>query len=213
MAAAGMNMEATQAPPTQPPKGRSIWMIATIIVAILLIASLSVFVVLPALQPKATTVAGPFNLVALDFAYDRIGFNPSFQARVNLPIWFVFSNNGTNVHEFLLYSAKTTSQAAVLAAAKEDLALAQSHHPNWATDPVEANLTLDEYNTLHDGDARLTRYNDVDRNVDPGATTDLVFVIRETGDYFFVCHQVDSTVIPWKIHQDHGMWGTISVTA
>jgi len=49
MAAAGMNMEATQAPPTQPPKGRSMWMIATIIVAILLIASLSVFVVLPAI--------------------------------------------------------------------------------------------------------------------------------------------------------------------
>jgi len=202
-------------PPSESTKGSSggktMWMVATIIIAILLIASLTVFVVLPALNPPATKVF-KFDLVAQDFAYDRIGFNPSFTVDVNKPIWFVFSNNGTNVHEFLLYrNMNASSQADILNYAKEDLALAKSHHPNWAT--TGKNDTLDEYNTLHDGDARLTRYNGVDRNVDPGATTDLVFVIREAGTYFFVCHQVDTDLVGWKIHQDHGMWGLITVNA
>jgi uncharacterized cupredoxin-like copper-binding protein len=195
--------------------GGKMWMVATIIVAILLIASLTVFVVLPALNPPpSTTKVFKFDLVAQDFAYDRIGFNPSFTVNVNTPIWFVFSNNGTNVHEFLLYRInQTTTRASVLADAYQDLAQAQAAHPNWASDPVEANLTLDDYNTLHDGDARLTRYNDIDRNVDPDATTDLVFVLHEAGNYFFVCHQVDTSVNPWKIHQDHGMWGLLTVNA
>jgi len=191
-------------------KGKTMWMVATIIVAILLIASVTVLAVLPALNPPAPSVA-KFDLVAQDFAYDRIGFNPSFTAKANHPIWFVFSNNGTNVHEFLLYRVlNASSQADILNYAKEDLALAKSLHPNWAT--TDKNATLDEYNSLHDGDPRLERYNGIDRNVDPGATTDLVFVIREAGDYFFVCHQVDTDVTGWKIHQDHGMWGTLTVT-
>jgi len=186
------------------------WMVATIVVAILLIASLTVFVVLPALTPPATKVF-KFDLVAQDFAYDRINFNPSFTAEVNKPIWFVFSNNGTNVHEFLLYrTMNASSRDDILNYAKQDLALAKSRHTNWAT--TEMNATLEEYNTLHDGDARLERYNGVDRNVDPGATTDLVFVIREAGTYFFVCHQVDTGVTGWEIHQDHGMWGLLTVT-
>ena len=190
------------------------WMIATIIVAILLIASVVVLGVLPALQPKAGPSYAKFNLVALDFAYDRIGFNPAFSASVNQPIWFVFSNNGTNVHEFLLYRVvNSSSQADILAYAYQDLAAAQADFPNWATNETQKNLTLDDYNTRHDGDLRLTRYNGIDRNVDPSATTDLVFVIRQAGNYFFVCHQVDTTVVPWKIHQDHGMWGTLTVNA
>jgi uncharacterized cupredoxin-like copper-binding protein len=188
-------------------------MVSTIIVAILLIASLSVFVVLPALSPPATKVF-KFDLVAQDFAYDRIGFNPSFTVDANKPIWFVFSNNGTNVHEFLLYRInQTTTRDSILAYAYQDLAAAQADWPQWASNETQKNLTLDDYNTRHDGDDRLTRYNGVDRNVDPGATTDLVFVIREAGNYFFVCHQVDTSVMPWKIHQDHGMWGLLTVNA
>ena len=62
-------------------KGKTMWMVATIIVAILLIASVTVLAVLPALNPPAPSVA-KFDLVAQDFAYDRIGFNQIGRAHV-----------------------------------------------------------------------------------------------------------------------------------
>lgn len=185
---------------------RTLWVIVAIIVAIAVIASAMVFVVLPSLQPSVAK----FNLVALDFGYDQTqnpDLHPLHHVKVNQPVWIVFSNDGTNVHEFLLFKDKD----AALVAAKADLAIAISHHPNYQTNDTEKNATLDEYNTLHDADSALVRYNNIDRNVDPGNTTDLLFVIHEAGTYFFACHQVDTTTSTWIIHQEHGMWGTLIV--
>src|SRR5207247_9581016 len=84
---------------------------------------------------------------------------------------------------------------------------------------VIANATRDEYVGSHDCWTNWTRYgcNDptlgcVDHDVDPDATFLFWFVINTPGTYFFACHQVDTTAIPWMIHQDKGMWGTIVVS-
>ena|SRR2546422_4157253 len=195
-------------PSAAPPKARSgrkaLWAVIAIIVAIAVVASTMVLVVLPSLQPSYAK----FNLVALDFSYDRIDFNPEHRAKVNQPVWVVFSNEGDSPHEFLLFANKDTA----LVAANEDLQLALSHHPTATSNDTEKQAALDEYNGLHDADSRLTRYNNIDRDVDPGNTTDLLFVIHEAGTYFYVCHQVDTTATPWMIHQGHGMWGTLIVS-
>ena len=126
------------------------------------------------------------------------------------------NNSGAMAHEFLLFSGDRTS---ILNSAKYALALAQSHNPNWDTDPDIANTTLDEYTGYHDSWTNLTRYGCtdptlgcVDHDVDPDATFLFWFVINTPGTYFFGCHQVDTTAIPWMIHQDKGMWGTIVVS-
>ncbi len=201
-----MESGASAAEAPKAPSRKAMWAIIAVIVAIAVAASGTVWYLASAPQ------YAKFSLVALDFAYDQTAnpdIHPLHHAKAGQPIWVVFSNEGTNDHEFLLYQNKD----AALTSANAALALAQAHNPGWATDSDIANATLDEYDTLHDTWDNLTRYNDVDRDVAPDATTNLLFVINEPGTYFFVCHQVDHTTDPanWMVHQGDGMWGTLIV--
>lgn len=206
-------MEEEKAPGAAPkaaPSRKAMWAIVAIIVAIAVAASGTVYFL--ASQPQYAK----FTLVTLDFAYDQTtnpDVHPEHHAKVNQPVWVVMTNEGLNDHEFLLFKDKDTA----LVAANEDLAQALADHPN-ATKPnapdyaTEKQAALDEYDGLHDADARLVRYNDVDKDVAPDQTVDLIFVIHETGTYFFACHQVDTTdPLNWMIHQAHGMWGKLIV--
>ena len=189
------------------------WAIIAVIVIIAVAASGTLYYL--GSQPQYSK----FNLKTLDFAYDQTANpdqHPEHHVKVNLPIWIVMTNEGTNDHEFLLYQNKDDA----LKSAKAALAEALAHHPN-ATKPTapdfadEKQAALDEYDTLHDSWDNLTRYNNIDRDVAPDDSTDLLFVLHTTGTFFFVCHQVDTTTDPanWVIHQDHGMWGTLIVDA
>lgn len=188
---------------------RGLWIVVAIVVAIVAIASATIFWVLPALQGPGYA---KFTLVTLDFGYDQIT-NPDVHSehrvKVNQPIWVVMRNDGENDHEFLLYANKD----AALVSADYALSVALADHPDATTNATEKQAALDEYDTLHDGYANLTRYNNIDKDVVPGETVDLLFVIHVPGTYYFVCHQVDTTVTPWMIHQAHGMWGTLIVEA
>src|SRR6266540_2704359 len=102
-------MEATQAPSPVPAAGGSgkrLWVIVGVIILVAVLASATTFLVLPALQgpPYAK-----FTLTTLDFAYDRIDFNPEHHVKVNQPIWVVMTNEGDNDHEFLLYADKDSA--------------------------------------------------------------------------------------------------------
>lgn len=183
---------------------KAMWAIVAVVVVIAVAASGTLYFL--GSQPQFAK----FTLVTLDYAYDQTtnpDVHPLHHAKVNQPIWVVMKNDGTNDHEFLLYANKDSA----LTSAKAALAVALAHHPNYATDDVEKQAALDEYDTLHDSWANLTRYNNIDRDVAPGDTTDLLFVVHEAGTYFFVCHQVDTTDVPWMIHQEHQMWGTLIV--
>jgi len=146
--------------------------------------------------------------------YDQPGFNPSYTIKAGTIILIEMNNSGAMAHEFLLFSGDRTT---ILNSAKGALALAQANNPGWDTNSDIANATLDNYTAYHDSWNNLSRVgcpdSCVDHDVDPDGTSLFWFVVNTPGNYFFACHQVDTTSIPWKVHQDKGMWGTITITS
>jgi uncharacterized cupredoxin-like copper-binding protein len=207
--------QSTGGAPTAAPKRGAMWIVIAIVVAVAITAAVMDLAVFPALQPAGSTNF-KVHLMTFDVGYDQPNYQPEWQVKAGQIVVVTMNNSGAMAHEFLLFSGGRT---AILNSAKAALALAQSHNPGWDTDPVIANTTLDEYTGYHDSWTNLTRYgcNDptlgcVDHDVDPDATFLFWFVINTPGTYFFACHQVDTTAIPWMIHQDKGMWGTIVVS-
>ncbi|HYY47502.1 MAG TPA: hypothetical protein VFA17_02330 [Thermoplasmata archaeon] len=184
-----------------------------IVVAVAVTAAVMDLVVAPALQGPSATQPAFYHVTTFDVGYDQPGFNPQLTAKAGQRILIEMNNSGAMAHEFLLFSGDRTT---ILNSAKAALALAQRHNPGWDTNSDIANATLDEYTMWHDTWNNLSRVgcpdSCVDHDVDPGATSLFWFVINTPGTYFFACHQVDTTSIPWKIHQDKGMWGTLVVS-
>lgn len=183
---------------------KTLYAVIAIIVAIAVTASVATLLVLPSLQPPYAK----FDVVALDFAFDKVGFNPELHVKAHQIVWIVLSNQGTNPHEFLLFNK---SRDFIQRATEEDLNKSLADHPNFATNDTAKAAALDEYDSLHDSDDRLVRYNDVDFDVQPGESRNVLFIIDVPGTYFFACHQVDTTTTPWMVHQSKGMWGTLVV--
>lgn len=193
------------------PKRGALWITIAIVIAVALTAGVMDLAVFPALQAPQTGYV-KYNVTTVDVGYDRIGFNPQLTAKAGQIIIIELYNNGTQGHEFLLFSGDRT---AILTHAYYALHLAESHHPGYATNDSIGNDTLAEYSTIHDSWANLSRVgcaqnSCVDHNVDSGATNLFWFVVNTPGTYFFACHMVDRT--NWKIHQDKGMWGTLIVS-
>ena len=209
------------------PKRGALWIVIAIVVAVAITAAVMDLAVFPALQTSQTGPA-KFWVTTLDFAFDKVGVNPDLgTVKAGQVVLITLANNGTNAHEFLLFSGDKT---AVLNSAKAALAQAIAAHPelSWTNlTPAEhdaaVNATLDDYSTIHDTWTNLSRVTDpvtsspVDHDVDPGDTLQFWFVINTPGNYFFACHQVDTTdpnPANWVIHQGHlpiGMWGTLEV--
>jgi len=201
-----MEEKPSDTPVRAAPSGKKMWAIIAVVVVIAVVASGALYFL--GSQPQYAKI----TLVTLDFGYNQIAnpdLHPEYHVKAGKPIWIVMTNEGTNDHEFLLY----TNKDAALISSKAALAQALRDNPTATTNDTAKQAALDEYNTLHDSWDNLTRYNNIDRDVAPNATTDLLFVIHEVGTYFFVCHQVDTDAVPWKIHQEHGMWGTLVVEA
>lgn len=197
------------------PKRGALWIVIAIVVAVAITAAVMDLAVFPTLQPTGSNDL-KVHLMTFDVGYDRTNFNPEWQVKAGQIVVVTMNNSGAMAHEFLLFSGDRTT---VLNSAKAALALAQNNNPGWDTNSDIANATLDEYTTYHDSWTNLTRFgcNDptlgcVDHDVDPDATFLFWFVINTPGTYFFACHQVDITSIPWAIHQDKGMWGTVVVS-
>ena len=197
------------------PRKGALWIVIAIVVAVAVTAAVMDLAVLPALQ-KPGSNDFKVHLMTFDVGYDAPGVNPEWKVNAGQLVVVTMNNSGAMAHEFLLFSGDRTT---VLNSAKYALAKAQSNNPNWATNSDAANATLDNYTEYHDSWGNLTRFgcNDpllgcVDHDVDPDATFVIWFVINTPGTYFFAFHQVDTTAIPWKMHQDNGMWGTIVVS-
>jgi uncharacterized cupredoxin-like copper-binding protein len=207
--------QSTGGAPTAAPKKGAMWIVIAIVVAVAITAAVMDLAVFPALQPAGSTDF-KVHLMTFDVGYDRPNYNPEWQVKAGQVVVVTMNNSGAMAHEFLLFSGDRT---AILRSAQWALTLAQSHNPGWDTNSDIANTTLDEYTGYHDSWTNLTRFgcNDptlgcVDHDVDPDATFLFWFVINTPGTYFFACHQVDITNVPWQIHQDKGMWGTIVVS-
>jgi uncharacterized cupredoxin-like copper-binding protein len=198
------------APPAAPKKG-ALWAVIGIVVAIAVTAAVMDVVVFPMMQQPSQSVVTK-HLMTFDVGYDAPSFNPVWTVKAGQTIVVTMNNSGTMAHEFLLFDKP---RATVLASAQYALALAESHNPGYATNESIGNATLDEYTSYHDSWTNLSRVgcpdSCVDHDVDPGNTFLFWFVINTPGTYFFACHQVDTT--DWKIHQEKGMWGTLTVTA
>jgi len=214
----GVMMEAAQSSggtAAAAPKKGALWIVIAIVVAVAVTAAVMDLAIIPALTP---TGSNDFrvHLMTFDVGYERPNFNPEWQVKAGQTVIVTMNNSGAMAHEFLLFSGDRTT---ILNSAKYALALAQSNNPGWDTNSDIANATLDEYTGYHDSWANLTRFGCtdptlgcVDHDVDPDATFLFWFVINTPGTYFFACHQVDTTAVPWHIHQDKGMWGTIVVS-
>ena len=197
------------------PRKGALWIVIAIVVAVAVTAAVMDLAVLPALQ-KPGSNDFKVHLMTFDVGYDAPGVNPEWKVNAGQLVVVTMNNSGAMAHEFLLFSGDRT---AILNSAKYALALAQRNNPGWDTNSDIANATLDNYTEYHDSWKNLTRFGCddpllgcVDHDVDPDATFVFWFVINTPGTYFFACHQVDTTAIPWKIHQDKGMWGTIVVS-
>ena len=207
-------MEAGSSSGTAPmaaPKKGALWIVIAIVIAVALTAAVMDVVVFPMLKPTQSADL-PKHLMTFDVGYDAPNFNPEWDVKAGQVIVVTMNNSGTMAHEFLLFDG---NRATILASAKAALALAESHHNGYQNDEAIGNLTVDEYTEYHDSWTNLSRVgcpdSCVDHDVDPGNTFLFWFVINTPGTYFFACHQVDRT--DWKIHQDKGMWGTLTVTA
>jgi len=202
------------------PRKGALWIVIAIVIAVAVTAAVMDLAVLPLLQPAQTgcvnarTSCVKIHVTTFDVGYDQPGFNPSYTIKAGTIILIEMNNSGAMAHEFLLFSGDRTT---ILNSAKGALALAQANNPNWATNSDAANATLDNYTAYHDSWNNLSRVgcpdSCVDHDVDPDGTSLFWFVVNTPGNYFFACHQVDTTSIPWKIHQDKGMWGTITITS
>jgi uncharacterized cupredoxin-like copper-binding protein len=197
------------------PKRGALGIVIAIVIAVAATAAAMDLVVIPALQPTQTSYV-KFHITAFDVGYDQPGFNPRLGVKAGQLILIEMNNSGAMDHEFLLFSG---SKDTILASAKAALAQAQANNPGWNSDPAIATAALDNYTEYHDSWANLTRYgcNDprlgcVDHDVGPDTSTLFWFVVNTPGTYFFACHQVDTTAIPWQIHQEKGMWGTLVVS-
>ena|SRR2546428_1425017 len=211
------------------PKRGALWIVIAIVVAVAITAAVMDLAVFPALQTSQTGPA-KFWVTTLDFAFDKVGVNPQLEVKAGQVVLITLANNGTNAHEFLLFSG---DKAAVLNSAKAALRQAIAMHPkaSWinlstAEHDAEVNATLDDYSSIHDTWTNLSRVTDpltgspIDHNVDVGATSLFWFVVNTPGTYFFACHMVDtndfsSDPATWVIHQGHaggGMWGTLVVS-
>lgn len=188
------------------PRKGALWIVIAIVVAVAVTAAVMDLAVFPALQPTQTAYVR-FHVTAVDVGYNKVGFNPQLDVKAGQIVLIEMNNSGTMDHEFLLFNQ---DRATILARAKAALAIAERHNPGYATNEAIGNATVDEYNSLHDAWANLSRFMGVDRDVAPDHTTTFWFIISTPGTYFFACHQVDRT--DWKIHQDKGMWGTIVVS-
>lgn len=197
------------------PRKGTLWIVIAIVVAVAITAAVMDLAIFPALAP-AGSQDFKVHLMTFDVGYDRPSFNPEWDVKAGQLIIVTMNNSGAQGHEFLLFSGDRT---AILNSAKAALAQAQANNPGWQTNDTIAEATLANYSDIHDHWANLTRFgcNDpalgcVDHNVDSGATVVFWFVINTPGRYFFACHMADKTSVPWKVHQDKGMWGTIVVT-
>ncbi len=182
-----------------------------IVIAVALTAAVMDVVVFPTLTPTQSADLKK-HLMTFDVGYDAPNFNPNWTAKAGQLIVVTMNNSGTMAHEFLLFDK---DRATILKSAKYALALAESRNPGYLTDEAIGNATVDEYTGYHDSWDNLSRVgcpdSCVDHDVDPGNTFLFWFVINTPGTYFFACHQVDRT--DWKIHQDKGMWGTLTISA
>ena len=202
------------------PRKGALWIVIAIVIAVAVTAAVMDLAILPLLQPaqsgcvSAQTSCVKIHVTTFDVGYDQPGFNPSYTIKAGTIVLIEMNNSGAMAHEFLLFSGGRTP---ILNSAKAALALAQANNPNWATNSDAANATLDNYTEYHDSWSNLSRVgcpdSCVDHDVDPDGTSLFWFVVNPPGTYFFACHQVDTTSIPWKIHQDKGMWGTITFTS
>ena len=210
------------------PRKGALGIVIAIVIAVAVTAAVMDLVVVPALQPAQTGCVNAqtspsrvgsascvqIHVTTFDVGYDQSGFNPHYDIRAGTIILIEMNNSGAMAHEFLLFSG---DQTAILTSAKAALALAQANYPNWNKDPDNATAALDNYTEYHDSWNNLSRVgcpdSCVDHDVDPDGTSLFWFVVNTPGNYFFACHQVDTTSIPWKIHQDKGMWGTITFTS
>jgi len=207
-------MEAGSSSGTAPmaaPKKGALWIVIAIVIAVALTATVMDVVVFPMLKPTQSADL-PKHLMTFDVGYDAPNFNPEWDVKAGQVIVVTMNNSGTMAHEFLLFDG---DRATILKSAKAALALAESHHNGYQNDEAIGNDTVDEYTMYHDSWTNLSRVgcpdSCIDHDVDPGNTFLFWFVINTPGTYFFACHQVDRT--DWKIHQDKGMWGTLTVTA
>jgi len=202
------------------PRKGAVWIVIAIVIAVAVTAAVMDLAILPALKPAQTgcvnaqTSCVKIHVTTFDVGYDQPGFNPSYNIKAGTIILIEMNNSGAMAHEFLLFSGDRTT---ILNSAKAALARAQANNPGWNTNSDTANATLDNYTEYHDSWNNLSRVgcpdSCVDHDVDPDGTTLFWFVVNTPGTYFFACHQVDITSIPWKIHQDKGMWGTITITS
>jgi len=185
--------------------------VIAIVIAVALTAAVMDVVVFPTLTPTQSADLKK-HLMTFDVGYDAPNFNPNWTAKAGQLIVVTMNNSGTMAHEFLLFDK---DRATILKSAKYALALAESRNPGYLTDEAIGNATVDEYTGYHDSWDNLSRVgcpdSCVDHDVDPGNTFLFWFVINTPGTYFFACHQVDRT--DWKIHQDKGMWGTLTISA
>jgi len=197
--------------PMAAPKKGALWIVIAIVIAVALTAAVMDVVVLPTLKPTQSADLTK-HLMTFDVGYDAPNFNPDWTAKAGQLIVVTMNNSGTMDHEFLLFDK---DRATILKSVKYALALAESNNPGYLTDDSIGNATVDEYTGYHDSWANLSRVgcpdSCVDHDVAPGNTFLFWFVINTPGTYFFACHQVDRT--DWKVHQDKGMWGTLTVTA
>src|SRR2546428_13685410 len=206
---------------TAAPRKGALWIVIAIVIAVAVTAAVMDLAVLPLLQPAITgcvnaqTSCVKIHVTPFDVGFDQPGFNPHYDIKAGTIILIEMNNSGAMAHEFLLFSGDQTT---ILNSAKAALARAQANNPGWdGTNSDIVNATLDNYTEYHDSWDNLSRVgcpdSCVDHDVDPDGTTLFWFVVNTPGKYFFACHQVDTTSIPWKIHQDKGMWGTITFTS
>jgi uncharacterized cupredoxin-like copper-binding protein len=195
------------------PKRGALGIVIAIVVAVAVTAAVMDLAIVPMLQPPQTATK-PIHITTFDVGYDQPGFNPDYKIKAGTIILIEMNNSGAMAHEFLLFRGDRTT---ILNHAKGALSLAQANNPGWDADPATATAALDNYTEYHDTWNNLSRVgcpdSCVDHDVDPGATTLFWFVINTPGNYFFACHQVDTTGTTWEIHQEKGMWGTIEITS
>ncbi len=195
------------------PKRGALGIVIAIVVAVAVTAAVMDLAIFPMLQ-SPQSAPKPIHVTTFDVGYDQPGFHPDYKIKAGTIILIEMNNSGAMAHEFLLFSGDRTT---ILNSAKAALALAQANNPGWDTNPDTATAALDNYTAYHDSWTNLSRVgcpdSCVDHDVDPGATTLFWFVVNTPGNYFFACHQVDTTGTTWQIHQDKGMWGTIEITS
>jgi uncharacterized cupredoxin-like copper-binding protein len=180
------------------------------IVVIAAVGIATVFVVLPSMQEEVAE----FELVLVDYGYNKAGFGPTLTVKVGQLIRLRLSNEGTQTHEFMLVAEKDMSLMMMKNMVGNILESMNLTAEEADLDAPEWQQALMMYNEMHEGMVDQMAVKDASGNpvqfeLEPDESGIFEFRMDEPGTYWFVCHNAGGT-FP-EIHQDRGMFGKLIV--